>query len=674
MGSPLQQILPGRGDQKGKGFWIKRSIPLLFLVLTWLGLLINFPETKPVLWFSFSAATIITASALHFFSKRLEFSIEFLFSLALIYAGFNITLNLAWLKLAYFPFIIIVSAFYSLKVVIPFSFLIPLLQLRTFFVKGTFMEEMAFSFFLVLTAGMSSLICRRLRDEKRKAVSELEKIRDSAREIGQETEMGSLDSDEVISHYFAAMLNTDEEITDLLQTIRQAVLADSANFLVPNDASFTLRCSTGDKGDVIITGTGIVSACLRDKKPFLSGDLNEKTTEVGYIKNMKISSLIVIPIMDASVSIGLLTVDSSRYQAFSETDRNTVQMFSKQLVRILERERVYMMMKRDVSGLKILKEGSSSLATSLDIDVIIKKLCGVAETIASSRVFFFLQDPRGFELKHNSGVFNSEKKRFHFRGTIVNFAIENKQRHYVSDTTEYRVPIMPFETKNIRSVVAVPMLYENELLGLFVMLSEKRDFLDTFQIGLLEVLCNQASISMANAQLHAEIEKLATTDGLTGLYNHRRFQENLTEELKRLNRNSSPVSLMLTDIDYFKKVNDNYGHPVGDTVLKGVSKIIREEIRDMDIPARYGGEEFAVILPGTDSEGARNIAERLRKAVMDTTFSADGKSLKITISIGIATAPVDAKGKEELVEKTDKALYHAKHNGRNQSVIWSSIQ
>src|SRR5574340_167990 len=99
MGSPLQQILPGRGDQKGKSFWIKRSVSLFFLVLTWLGLLINYPETKPVLWFSFSAATIITVSALHFISKRTEFSIEFLFSLALIYAGYSETVNIMWLKL-----------------------------------------------------------------------------------------------------------------------------------------------------------------------------------------------------------------------------------------------------------------------------------------------------------------------------------------------------------------------------------------------------------------------------------------------------------------------------------------------------------------------------------------------------------------------------------------------
>jgi diguanylate cyclase (GGDEF)-like protein len=331
------------------------------------------------------------------------------------------------------------------------------------------------------------------------------------------------------------------------------------------------------------------------------------------------------------------------------------------------------MIKRDISGMKILKEGSSNLVTSLDIDVVTKSLCSVAEHIANSHVFFFLLDSEGFELKQHTG-FSMEKKRFQFRGTIINFAIENKQRHYVSDTTEYRVPIMPFETKNIRSVIAIPMLYKNELLGLFVMLSEKRDFLDTFQVGLLEVVCNQASTALANAQLHTEIEKLATTDGLTGLYNHRRFQEILLEEFKRLNRHSAPVSLLLTDIDYFKKVNDTYGHPVGDLVLKGVSKIIREEIRDMDVPARYGGEEFAVILPGTDAEGGKNIAERLRKAVMEKTFSSDGKSLKVTISIGIATAPVDAKSREELIEKTDQALYHAKHNGRNQSVIWRSTR
>ncbi len=109
-------------------------------------------------------------------------------------------------------------------------------------------------------------------------------------------------------------------------------------------------------------------------------------------------------------------------------------------------------------------------------------------------------------------------------------------------------------------------------------------------------------------------------------------------------------------------------------MLKGVAKILKYEVRDVDIAARYGGEEFAVILPGTDSRGAKNFAERLRKAIMTEVFLADGKTLKVTASIGIATAPADARTKENLLERTDQALYHAKHQGRNQSVNWGVVQ
>ena len=175
------------------------------------------------------------------------------------------------------------------------------------------------------------------------------------------------------------------------------------------------------------------------------------------------------------------------------------------------------------------------------------------------------------------------------------------------------------------------------------------------------------------SNLVARIEKQATTDGLTGLLNHRVFQEKLSNELRRQGRLSGPLSLILTDIDFFKKVNDNYGHPVGDIVLKGVSKIIKETLRDIDIPARYGGEEFAIVLPGTDGPGAKIIAERLRNAVREKSFTADDKNFNVSISMGIAVSPADAKRKEDLIEKADQALYHAKHNGRNQSVLWSGI-
>ena len=244
----------------------------------------------------------------------------------------------------------------------------------------------------------------------------------------------------------------------------------------------------------------------------------------------------------------------------------------------------------------------------------------------------------------------------------------------MADMKDYRASVLPFSAENIRSIFVIPLIYESKLLGLFVMSSGKADFLDTFQMELLKVMCNQAATSIANAKLHAEIEKLATTDGLTGLFNHRVFQEKLSEELKKLSRYSEPSSLLLADIDFFKKINDTYGHPSGRSRAQRSFKDYKRGNKGHRHTRAVRREEFAAILPRTDSKGAMNIAERLRKAVMSASFSSDTSSLKVTLSIGIATTPSDAKTKEELIEKADEALYFAKHNGRNRSVLWSEIK
>ncbi|MDP1759851.1 MAG: sensor domain-containing diguanylate cyclase, partial [Thermodesulfovibrionales bacterium] len=497
-----------------------------------------------------------------------------------------------------------------------------------------------------------------------------------------ESDTESIDSPELlgVSHYFASLLKTDEEIKELLLTIKHAVFANSVNFFMPYRNGFMLRCSTEEKGDIIVTGKGIIADCFKTKKTFYSGEINESISEIGYIKNSKVSSILAVPVMDGYALTGVLTADSSIYHAFSEPVRNTVQMFAAHLVRIIERERIYPKLKRDYNGLKILNEESSKLVSSLNLNVIAEKLCEGAEKIASSHAFLFIASGKQFELIHTTGSISPDpvgagnQTIFDLKGAFINIAVENRQPIYMADMKDYRASVLPFSAENIRSIFVIPLIYESKLLGLFVMSSEKADFLDTFQMELLKVMCNQAATSIANAKLHAEIEKLATTDGLTGLFNHRVFQEKLSEELKKLSRYSEPSSLLLADIDFFKKINDTYGHPAGDLVLKEVSKIIREAIRDIDIPARYGGEEFAAILPRTDSKGAMNIAERLRRAVMSASFSSDTSSLKVTLSIGIATTPSDAKTKEELIEKADEALYFAKHNGRNRSVLWSEIK
>jgi len=172
----------------------------------------------------------------------------------------------------------------------------------------------------------------------------------------------------------------------------------------------------------------------------------------------------------------------------------------------------------------------------------------------------------------------------------------------------------------------------------------------------------QAFLSIA---LHSRIADLATTDGLTGLSNHRTFQERLAEELSRASRFGNDLSLLIIDIDHFKSINDTYGHQAGDTVLKGVAAAIRESIRCIDFAARYGGEEFVAILPLTGCSGAHLVAERIRAKIEETVFEHDGLKIRLTVSVGFACFPVDAEDQQQLIAKADEYLYYAKEHGRN---------
>ena len=167
----------------------------------------------------------------------------------------------------------------------------------------------------------------------------------------------------------------------------------------------------------------------------------------------------------------------------------------------------------------------------------------------------------------------------------------------------------------------------------------------------------------------AMLEEFATRDGLTKLYNHRTFYVLLTDELARTRRSGRPVSLLLLDIDYFKRVNDTHGHLAGDAVLKVLSELLRREARAIDRVCRYGGEEITIILPETDLEAAANIAERLRATVEAHAFNVDADTpLHITVSIGIASWPAHADNTQALVAAADTALYAAKQSGRNRII------
>ncbi|MCW3040869.1 MAG: diguanylate cyclase, partial [Solirubrobacterales bacterium] len=187
---------------------------------------------------------------------------------------------------------------------------------------------------------------------------------------------------------------------------------------------------------------------------------------------------------------------------------------------------------------------------------------------------------------------------------------------------------------------------------------------------LFHYLAGQASVSVENVGLHETVERQAVTDELTGLFNRRRFQAVLAGEVERSRRFGQPVGLVMLDIDNFKKVNDTYGHPAGDLVLKEVARILREFSREIDVPARYGGEELCVILPGTDLEGAFQLAERVRTGIEGLQLpirTADDEPLRVTASFGVATVPQNAEDPRGLVAGADAALYQAKHSGKNRT-------
>jgi diguanylate cyclase (GGDEF)-like protein len=228
--------------------------------------------------------------------------------------------------------------------------------------------------------------------------------------------------------------------------------------------------------------------------------------------------------------------------------------------------------------------------------------------------------------------------------------------------------------KGLESLRIFPLKAGEQVLGTLVLGARRREAYDREAVRQLEVIALQAADAILRARLFAETEKLATTDGLTGLANHRTFQARLDEHLLASQRYGKRLALILCDIDHFKSVNDTYGHPVGDQVLRGVARALSKEARATDLVARYGGEEFAVIMPETDAAGGRVIAERIREKVGALVFATELGQLRVTISLGLATFPDEGRRKAELVELADACLYHAKRGGRNRTVTAAQLR
>ena len=216
-----------------------------------------------------------------------------------------------------------------------------------------------------------------------------------------------------------------------------------------------------------------------------------------------------------------------------------------------------------------------------------------------------------------------------------------------------------------------PLISENKLFGCIVTKSMEGKLNDK-EVDYIEQLTNQVATTINRANVYAEILKHATLDALTGFYNKRQLEERLKQEFSSATRQKSALSVVMTDIDFFKSVNDTYGHAVGDLVLKTVSDVIRSQLREYDVAGRYGGEEFTIILPSANLKDACMVADRLRKAVEKrvidiSKLSPDYKNISVTMSLGVYQLQ-EGDEAQDLILKADRALYEAKTSGRNKVV------
>jgi len=225
---------------------------------------------------------------------------------------------------------------------------------------------------------------------------------------------------------------------------------------------------------------------------------------------------------------------------------------------------------------------------------------------------------------------------------------------------------------SLKSHLTLPLVIEGEIIGCISVNSDQANMYNVPRLQFFSVFGYQMAASLKHIQRFSTVKKEAIYDTLTNLFNRRHFEEKLSVETQMAFEGESNLSIIMVDIDHFKKVNDTFGHAGGDKVLREIASLLKSSVRKHDTVARYGGEEFVLLLPGAPLEPTNTVAERIRRSVENTPFDIGETQVRITISLGISNFPVhQTKSKEELVKMADLALYEAKRGGRNRVCIFT---
>jgi diguanylate cyclase (GGDEF)-like protein len=322
---------------------------------------------------------------------------------------------------------------------------------------------------------------------------------------------------------------------------------------------------------------------------------------------------------------------------------------------------------------------SRTIGSLLDLQEMLRQVTAIIKkSLPFDRISIYLLDEKSeqLELIFFSGLNIAGKVALSIGEGTPGRIVESGEHFHIHDLSVFYETFndfihFPGEEKRGGSYIGIALKVHNKTIGAIGMDSPEKYGLSVDDIDFMAILSHQIAAGIEKSRLFDRIQQLSQLDGLTGLYNHRVFQERLYQEISRRDRTRKPLSLIMLDIDNFKQFNDDFGHQAGDRVLKQLAQVMMAQCRcaSIDVCCRYGGEEFAIVLPELELHNAVKAAERLRKAVEEHVFAIDDKNTegRVTISIGVSgIADTDDISPERLIKKADEALYLSKRNGRNR--------
>jgi len=323
--------------------------------------------------------------------------------------------------------------------------------------------------------------------------------------------------------------------------------------------------------------------------------------------------------------------------------------------------------------LRTLHTIGAQISSSLDPQIVFQRIAANLGRVVDAPHLFLSIRPRGggsacLEFVARDGSVLAPPERPLGEG-FTSWMVEERRALMVTDLVADRdaLPCAPVVLDPaVRSLLAAPLIVSGEAIGVLSVQSPRPGAYTVDHLSLLTTIAQQAAVALENARNF----QLATVDQLTHLYLRDFFQRKLTEEMTRARRYASSFAVLVLDLDRFKEINDRLGHLAGDRFLQRVGEVVRQTMRAADIPCRWGGEEFCVLLPETDRDGARSIAERLRARIAELAMSSGGGLVRTTVSIGVACHPGDDAGEAgTLLERADRALYAAKQAGRDRVMM-----